>query len=275
VPLLVDPSSNEVGSALATVRGVTDAVAVERAATQFVAGQLDGDVGEAEEAVADAAADLAPVQALELDESTRRERSPSAFAYPAPANMVLFVFINTFAVSTTLANDRKNGILQRILSTPHRSGTVLLGIGAARAAFALAQSLLILVIGSLVFGVSWGDPLAVAALVVTWAILSTSVGVLLGSIVGSAEQAQAVGIPVAVAMGMLGGCMWPLGIVPDALRVVGHLTPHAWAMDAWAEQVFSSDPSFTDAGRSLLVLAGFIVVIGALAARSLRRVVVR
>ncbi len=39
--------------------------------------------------------------------------------------------------------------------------------------------------------------------------------------------------PVGIALGMLGGTMWPLEIVPQAMRTVGHLTPHAWAMDAF------------------------------------------
>lgn len=27
--------------------------------------------------------------------------------------------------------------------------------------------------------------------------------------------------------------MWPLEIVPPVVRAIGHVTPHAWAVDAW------------------------------------------
>jgi ABC-2 type transport system permease protein len=33
-------------------------------------------------------------------------------------------------------------------------------------------------------------------------------------------------------MDALGGCWWPLEIVPDFIKVVAHLVPTAWAMDA-------------------------------------------
>jgi ABC-2 type transport system permease protein len=271
--MIVDPSSNEVGTALAAVRGITDAVAIDQAAGNFVAEGLGGDLDEAREVVSDAAASIEPVRAEEVGVGGRRD-TVSAFAYPAPANMVLFVFINTLAISTALASDRKAGIIRRIASTPHHTGTVLLGMGAARFAFSLVQSLIVVVLGLVVFDVDWGNPSVAVALIVVWAWLSTAVGVLVGSLVADSEQAQAIGIPIGVAMGMLGGCMWPLDIVPEALRVIGHVTPHAWVMDAWDDQVFG-DASFTNAGVELLVLVGFAVVLSALAARALRAAVVR
>ena len=58
------------------------------------------------------------------------------------------------------------------------------------------------------------------------------------------------------------------------MRAVGHLTPNAWAMDAWIELVFARS-GLAGVGRELLVLAGFVVVLFPLAAWRLRRVVMR
>lgn len=63
--------------------------------------------------------------------------------------------------------------------------------------------------------------------------------------------------------------MWPLDIVPEAMRVAGHLTPHAWAMDAWIELVYD-DAGLVDIALELGVLAGLAAVLGVLAARRLR-----
>jgi ABC-2 type transport system permease protein len=90
--------------------------------------------------------------------------------------------------------------------------------------------------------------------------------------VSDAEQAQAVGIPLSVGLGMLGGCMWPLDIVPAPMQVVGHLTPHAWAMDGWSELIFDGG-SLLDILPNLAVLAGIAAVVGLLAVRQLRRAV--
>jgi ABC-2 type transport system permease protein len=53
-----------------------------------------------------------------------------------------------------------------------------------------------------------------------------------GTVFRTSEQATAIGPAVGTAFGMLGGCMWPLEIVPQPVRLVGHATPHAWAVDA-------------------------------------------
>jgi linearmycin/streptolysin S transport system permease protein len=198
----------------------------------------------------------------------------SSFSYTAPANLVLFVFINTVVVGTVIADDRKRGITRRLLATPHGTGTILAGIGASKLAFALVQSALLTTIGAFLFGVDWGDPLAAVLLIAVFAVVSSAVGVLVGSLVSDADQAQAVVPPVAIAMGMLGGCMWPLDIVPAAMRVAGHVVPHAWAMDAWIKLVFDGG-GLADIAPQLAVLTGFAVVLGVAASRRLRTVLTR
>src|SRR5690606_32693004 len=77
------------------------------------------------------------------------------FSYTAPSNLVLFTFVNTVVVGSVLALERRQGITRRMLATPHGTGTILAGIGAAKLLFALLQSTLIVVVGTAVFGVSW------------------------------------------------------------------------------------------------------------------------
>ncbi len=68
--------------------------------------------------------------------------------------------------------------------------------------------------------------------------------------------------------------MWPLDIVPSALRTVGHLTPHAWAMDGFVGLVFE-DAGLTDILGSVAVLAGFAAVFLGLGVLLLRRTLER
>ena len=75
---------------------------------------------------------------------------------------------------------------------------------------------------------------------------------------------------IGIAFAMLGGCMWPLGIVPDKVRILGHVTPHAWAVDAWIT-VLSRAGGVADIATNLAVLAGFAVGMLALASVLLQR----
>ena len=270
VELVADPTSGSSASVQASVRAAIGDESVGVAAGRAVATASGGstDAATATQRATSLAGQVARV-------GVRREQVDSgrstlgSFDYTAPANLVLFTFVNTLAVGSALAYERRRGITRRLLATPHGTGTILAGIGASKFAFALLQSALIVVVGAVFFGVSWGAPLGAVLVVLLWAAVSTAVGLLVGASVHDPDQAQSIATPVAIAMGMLGGCMWPLEIVPPALRTVGHLTPQAWAMDAWIALVFDGD-GVAAILPELAVLLAFAVVLGLLARRRLR-----
>jgi hypothetical protein len=114
---------------------------------------------------------------------------------------------------------------------------------------------------------------ATLLLVTVFALVGTGVGMLLGAVLGNAEQATSIGPPVGIALGMLGGCMWPLAIVPEPMRVVGHLFPQAWAMDAFIALI-AKDAGLAGITRQLAVLAAFAAALLVLATWRLRKALV-
>jgi ABC-2 type transport system permease protein len=200
----------------------------------------------------------------------REDALPTGFNYTAPANLVLFVFITSLAGAAGLIEARRLGVTRRLVATPTTVATVLFGEALGRFAVALLQGLIIFGVGWLVFGVDWGDPPAALLLTVTFALVATGVGMLLGSLLRNAEQATSIGPPVGIALGMLGGCMWPLAIVPAPMRAVGHLFPHAWAMDAFIALIAKGE-DVAGIAPQLAVLAGFAAALLALATWRLRK----
>jgi ABC-2 type transport system permease protein len=91
-----------------------------------------------------------------------------------------------------------------------------------------------------------------------------------GSLFRTPEQASSIGPAIGMAFGMLGGTMWPLEIVPDAMRLAGHAVPHAWAVDGWTT-LLSRGGGVGDIATDLAVLTGFAVVLLGLAITRLRR----
>jgi ABC-2 type transport system permease protein len=266
VELVADPSSAAAAAAQATVRAAVGDVAVRFAAARTASEATGADLATTQQ-LADGLADDLPragVRSEPVDDDGE-DATLGSFSYTAPSNLVLFTFINTVVAGSILAVERRDGITRRMLATPHGTGTILAGIGAAKLTFALLQSALLVGIGAVVFDVSWGDPVGAALLVVLFAAVATGVGLLVGATVDDPDQAQAVGVPIAIALGMLGGCMWPLEIVPPVMRTIGHVTPHAWAMDGWIALVFDGDGVGAIVPQ-LAVLAAFAIVL-ALAAR--------
>ena len=195
---------------------------------------------------------------------------PLGFSYSAPTMLVLFVFINALAGGAAMIQTRQYGILSRALAAPTRPRELVGGEALAYLGLTVGQAVLIVGIGAFLFGVDWGNPLAAAALVFVWALVGTGAGMLSGTLFRTPEQAGAIGPAVGIAFGMLGGCMWPLEVVPPSVRMLGHATPHAWAVDAWVE-VLSRGGGLPQIAGYLGILALYAVVLFTLASLRLRR----
>ena len=272
--MIIDPSRATSTAARTSVVAAVDRHAAVIAAADFTAERTDVSSSEAVELAGTIGESLRPVPVRTVEVGTGGIDSGSPFSYPAAANLVLFTFLNTLSVSGVIVESRRLGVTRRLLAGPVSPGTVVAGYAASRFVVALLQGFLVVVAGALLFDVQWGDPVAVVTLVTLFAVVAAAAGVLIGAIAKTPEQTQSVGVPLGIAMGMLGGALWPLQIVPDWLRQLGHLTPHAWAMDGWVAVVFESG-GVTDIVVELTVLAAFGVMLTALAAVMLRRSVVR
>jgi ABC-2 type transport system permease protein len=238
--------------------------------TQHVGGTLAENLAKASAV----APHVAAINVNVVRADTRRRFLPDGYAYSAPTMLVLFVFINSLALGSIVIENRRMGLYDRYIAAPVRPATIVLGEVAGGFAIAITQSLLIVGVGAFAFGVHWGDPLAAGAIVFAWALVGTGAGILSGSLFRTPEQASAVGPALGMALGMLGGCMWPLEIVGPTMRTIGHLAPQAWAVDAWVE-VLSRGGGVADIVRQLGVLLAFAGVLLVLATARLRRVLVQ
>jgi ABC-2 type transport system permease protein len=261
----------------APVRSAVAAVVARQAAQVKAARFAAGTAGVPfDTALARARALAATQPRVQVEATTvggREDALPAGFNYTAPANLVLFVFITSLAGAASLIEARRLGVTRRLLATPTTAATILLGEALGRFAVALLQGLIIFLVGWLVFGVDWGDPPAALLLLVTFALVATGVGLLGGAVLRNAEQATSIGPPVGIALGMLGGCMWPLAIVPAPMRAVGHLFPQAWAMDGFIALI-ARNAGLAGITRQLAVLAAFAAVLLALATWRLRKALV-
>ncbi|MBW3589799.1 MAG: ABC transporter permease, partial [Actinobacteria bacterium] len=178
------------------------------------------------------------------------------FTYPSASNLVLFVFITSVTASAQLIEARRAGISRRMLSTPTSSLAIMLGTTLGRFTIALFQGLFIFAMGSLVFGVDFGDPIGTLVLIFMFCLVATGTAMLVGAVLRTPEQAG-LGVPFGIGLGMLGGCMWPLEIVGPTMRTIGHGTPHAWAMDGFIALLRGHPASAIT--TELLVLGGFAI----------------
>ncbi len=191
------------------------------------------------------------------------------FDLGAPAQMVLFTFLTGLTASAALIQSRQLGVSRRMLSTPTSTTSIVLGETGGRLAVVLFQGGYIMVATAVLFGVDWGDPLGAAALLVTFSLVGAGAGLLMGAVFSNDQQASGIGVIVGLILAAIGGCMVPLELFSETVTRIAHLTPHAWALDGFAELV-RHDGGIADIGRELAVLAGFATVLLGLASWRLR-----
>lgn len=155
----------------------------------------------------------------------------------APSQLVLFVFVTGLTGSVALIQTRQLGISSRMLSTPTSPRTIIAGEALGRLAVCLFQGVYVLVATLLVFGVDWGDPLGAAAVVIGIAAASAGAAMLFGTLFSRPEQASGIGLIVGLSLAAVGGAMMPIELFSDTIASIARLTPHFWALDAFAELI--------------------------------------
>ncbi len=188
----------------------------------------------------------------------------------ASTQLLLFIFLNSLNGAAWLIETRRLGIARRILSTPTSPRTLVAGQLLGRLAIALLQALIIVLGSLLLFGVNWGDPLGSAAVILAFSLVATGAAVLLGTLFATEQQVGPVALLLGLGLAALGGSMAPLEIFPSTARAIAHITPHAWANDAFSK-LLSHGGDLGSVGPDVAVLLAFAAVLTTLAGWRLRR----
>jgi ABC-2 type transport system permease protein len=197
-----------------------------------------------------------------------------AFAPGAQSQLVLFMFLTSMTAATQLILTRQLGVSRRMLASPIRVRTILVGETLGRFGVAMVQGLFIVLLSSLAFGVGWGDPLAAATIVVLFALVGTGAAMVVGVFANNPDQAGAVGVMAGMLLGALGGAMVPLEIFPEPAHTLAYLTPQAWAIQGLREVALRGG-TVVDVIQELGVLVLYAVALLAIGTWQFRRILTR
>lgn len=247
----------DAGVVIAPDRGAPVELVIDLAAPAAVRGPLDGALSGAIDRALTGGAPPAIVR-----------RSPPGLAAPAPgasafqiavpANAVLFGFFLALTVATSLTAERRTGAWRRLLAAPVPRSAALLAslvpyylIGVAQLAFLFAT-------GALVFGMRIsGSVAALAALSAALVYCAVALGLVFAALADTERQLGGVGSVVLLIMGLVAGCMVPRLAMPPAMRTIGLLVPHGWALDGFHAAIVRDGTTLAAVAPALAALLGF------------------
>jgi len=211
--------------------------------------------------------DEPPIAVVETTNSAVADTSDGveSLAHTSPGMMLQFAIAGLLTAAQVIVTERKSRTLQRILSTAAKRVHILLGHYLAIFTLIFAQFTLLIAFGQFILGVNYlRDPGATFLVAFSAALCIAAMGLLIGVLARSDEQAVTFSlIPMFVLSG-LGGAWVPLEVTGETFAMIGHLSPVAWAMDGF-KNITIRGFGIESVLMPVAALAGYAIVFFALA----------
>ncbi|HEV8230464.1 MAG TPA: ABC transporter permease [Candidatus Limnocylindria bacterium] len=200
---------------------------------QSLASQFATDLAAARQA---RATGTAPVRGRLVDGAVG-VREVRAASYFGPSMAIFFLFFVVEFGAIAILAERRSGTLARLLAAPISRESVV--VGKALYTFTLgALSLTTMALATtFLLGASWGDPLAVAALIAAIVLAAMGITALTATFAGSEQRASAFSSMITMGLAMLGGNFIPIAQAPELMRSIALLTPNGLALRGFTDLV--------------------------------------
>ncbi len=271
VELIVDPDATISGQ---VARSVLAGFATQADAVQLsIRSALAAGQGFPAPAIVDELAARAQEMAdpITIVDAAAADRQAGYSTYYAGAMAILFVFFAAQFGLISIHAERRSGTLGRMLAAPLRWWSIVLGKLTASMALALLSMTVIILGTGLLLGATWGDPVAVAALVVSAAVAAVGISLLAVAFTRTEEQAGSAIAIVTLSLAVLGGSFFPANQGPELLAKLSLITPHAWFLRGVND--LSTGGDISTIISPLLVLLAIGLVTGGLGMLRARKMV--
>ncbi|WP_269045462.1 ABC transporter permease [Paenarthrobacter sp. Z7-10] len=198
--------------------------------------------------------------------------APRTFDRVGLMMLAIFPFVVMFLVtSITMLRERTSGTLERLLTTPIHKADLLFGYALAFSIMAALQSLVATGVAYWIFGLNInGNPALVVLVAVINSVLGVALGLLCSAFARTEFQAVQFMPVVVIPQILLCGLFVARDQMNAVLESLSNILPLSYSVDALQEIARSASPTAAILS-DVVVMAGFVVVVLALASPTLRR----
>ncbi len=210
----------------------------------------------------------APAVTLESRLAFPAPRIATGMRQSVPGTLVMFILMVLVTGGIErLFVDRKEGLLRRLASSRATRSEIVISRIVSRSIVGMFMTVFALLLGATVFRIDWGPRWpAVLLVLVFYGLAASGLAVLLSTLARTVGQAIGLGVVSTILLAALGGCWWPIEIVPRPMQTFSLFLPTGWAMQG-VHRLMELDRGFSAAVPALGALAGFSLGFGFLAAR--------
>jgi ABC-2 type transport system permease protein len=266
ITIVTDQSNPQMSAIIQTVLGEVIEQMGTALAQQNVAEQLNIDPSSA----------LAVVEPFNVQVKGSVEGDFSYFDFIAPGIMAMTVMMSVMTgLPAAISHEREVGTLDGMMVAPINRLSVILGKTLAQMARGILQGVLILVLATVLFGVTvHGSILLVFALLLLGVFSFVGLGVVLTSFAKEQETAVMLMTTIMFPMMFLSGVFFPIEQMPWFMQAISKVLPLTYVADSLRKvMVLGADiPMLTN---ELAILIGFGTVMIAIAVPVFKRAMTR
>ncbi len=176
-----------------------------------------------------------------------------------PGVIVMFLLFSVTLNAQTLIEERRNGTLERLLTTQLSTGQLFAGKFLAGVSRGMLQTIILLVLAFVVLRIAGLNALAqsaVLALVVS--AVASAIALVIATVARTEDQATWGAVFITMFMTVFGGTFFPIGD-SGVLELLSRFTLNRYAIDAY-EGILGETATLGDATFEMALLGGVAVV---------------
>jgi len=186
------------------------------------------------------------------------QRGAVRYQVLVPSYTVMFAFFMVLTVGWMFVAERRQGTMRRLFVAPLGKNVILGGKFLPCLVLSVIQGLFLLLMGKLLFGMSWGtSSIWLIPVVVCTSIAATGLALFIAVVARTESQVAIFGTLLVLVMAGISGCLMPRELMPEAMKQISRVTPQAWALDAYAQLLLNPHPNLVMVQTACLVLCAF------------------
>lgn len=173
--------------------------------------------------------------------------------------LIMFIMLGQGFAAQTILKEKRERTYYRIASSPVKTSEFLLANIVASMLISLIQIILVLVFLEHVFQINTFVPTNIMiSILFVFSLVACGIGLVVTSYSDSSYMASTLNTLILTPTCMIGGCFWPVYIMPKFMQNLSYIVPQRWALEAIEKIQKGYD--YTAIVLNLFVLLMFAVV---------------